>query len=174
MATAMTTPLLLTIDAAAEALSVSTRTVRRMIEAGYLQPVRIGRALRFSAADLRDWVDRQTAIANTDPGVAVLGETPCQLDRQPTPAAWTRGSPPHGRPGTHTYRRPRMTHQTIPEGQATHLAELHFNLARQLRQIAHEYSLYDSRHALIMRQAGAVDELGMAWLASSTPHRAAA
>lgn len=64
-----------------------------------------------------------------------------------------------------------MTHQTIPEGQATHLAELYFQLSGQLRQIAHEYGPYDSRRALLMRQAGAVDELGMAWLASSTPRR---
>ena len=64
----MTAPLLLTLERAAEALSVSPRTVRRLIDAGHLAPVRIGRSVRLSAVDLHAYVDRQIPRSNIAPG----------------------------------------------------------------------------------------------------------
>jgi excisionase family DNA binding protein len=53
-----TDPVLLTVAAAAEMLTVSVPTLRRMIAAGRTpQPVRLGRALRFRRADLLQWVE---------------------------------------------------------------------------------------------------------------------
>jgi excisionase family DNA binding protein len=49
----MPEPLALSLDAAAEALSVSPRIIRRLLNAGNLQRVRIGRAVRITAASLR-------------------------------------------------------------------------------------------------------------------------
>lgn len=43
---------LLTLDEAAGLLAVSVRTLRRMVDAGQIPSVRIGRARRFRAADL--------------------------------------------------------------------------------------------------------------------------
>jgi excisionase family DNA binding protein len=54
----MSEPLALTLAAAAEALSVSPRTVRRLLDAGDLASVRIGRALRVSAVSVRAFVER--------------------------------------------------------------------------------------------------------------------
>ena len=48
--------LLWTLDTAAEALSVSPRTVRRLLDAGDLDAVRIGRAVRVSVASVRSYV----------------------------------------------------------------------------------------------------------------------
>lgn len=45
--------LLLTIPDAADALSVSRRTVWRMLSAGELRAVRLGRAVRVRTADIR-------------------------------------------------------------------------------------------------------------------------
>jgi excisionase family DNA binding protein len=70
-------PLLLTLRGAA-ALSVSPRTVRRLLESGDFAPVRIGRAVRVSAADLAAYVDSRITRGNTAPGVAVPETTPCQ------------------------------------------------------------------------------------------------
>lgn len=61
-------PLLLTLDAAAEQLSVSTRTVRRLLGAGELIPVKIGRAIRVSTASVHAYVDRATTPSDNRPG----------------------------------------------------------------------------------------------------------
>ncbi|MGB5833282.1 MAG: helix-turn-helix domain-containing protein [Thiohalocapsa sp.] len=53
----MPEPLAITLYAAAEALSVSPRTIRRLLDAGDLQRVRIGRAVRVSTASIRSYVD---------------------------------------------------------------------------------------------------------------------
>ena len=50
-------PLLFTLNESARQLSVSTRTVRRMMERGELPWVRIGRAIRIPAKSLKKWVD---------------------------------------------------------------------------------------------------------------------
>jgi excisionase family DNA binding protein len=49
---------LLTIAAVQERLSVSRDTVGRLLAAGELTPVRIGRAVRVSDADLDDFITR--------------------------------------------------------------------------------------------------------------------
>jgi excisionase family DNA binding protein len=65
----MNAPLLLTLERAAEVLAVSPRTVRRLLDAGELAPVRIGRAVRVSAESLRGYVDRAIPESN-NPGRA--------------------------------------------------------------------------------------------------------
>ena len=90
----MTEPLLLTIAQAADCLSVSSRTVRRLIAAGELAPVKIGRALRLRVTDLQSYVDRPMTQSNIGPGVAVHGESTCH-DARPKRArerASTSGS----------------------------------------------------------------------------------
>jgi len=52
-----------TIDETAELLSVSVRTVRRLIESGALPVHRIGRAVRISDADIAAFL-----AANPGPG----------------------------------------------------------------------------------------------------------
>jgi excisionase family DNA binding protein len=49
-------PTLLTIDQTAEHLQVSTKTLRRWIDAGDLVAHRIGRQLRISASDLQTFI----------------------------------------------------------------------------------------------------------------------
>jgi excisionase family DNA binding protein len=49
-------PVLLTIEQAAETLQLSTRTVRRLIDAGDLIAHRIGRGWRISQDDLRTFI----------------------------------------------------------------------------------------------------------------------
>jgi len=49
-------PALLTLDQAAEVLQVSTKTIRRWIDAGELVAHRIGRQLRISEADLQSFI----------------------------------------------------------------------------------------------------------------------
>ncbi|MBK1722799.1 hypothetical protein CKO23_11145 [Thiocystis violacea] len=60
----MTEPLLLTLDHAAKRLSVSPRTVRRLIDARELLPVRIGRSLRVTADSVQAYVDRYIPVGN--------------------------------------------------------------------------------------------------------------
>lgn len=71
-------PLALTIAAAAEALSVSPRTVRRLIDRGELAPIRIGRSVRLSTEDLHAYIDRQKPRGHNANGVAVPGDTICR------------------------------------------------------------------------------------------------
>ena len=80
----MTAPLLLTLERAAETLAISARTVRRLIDAGELAPVRIGRSVRLSAADLTAYIDRQMTGSNIVPGVVVPGDSTCH-DARPRP-----------------------------------------------------------------------------------------
>ena len=49
-------PLLLTFEGAAEALGVSARTVRRMVDAGELPYIRIRGAVRLPCDALRAWI----------------------------------------------------------------------------------------------------------------------
>jgi excisionase family DNA binding protein len=51
LATRERLPRLLTVPEVAAGLRVSTKTVRRMVEKGEIQAVRIGRAIRISEAD---------------------------------------------------------------------------------------------------------------------------
>lgn len=50
-------PQLLTVEDAAIRLSVSTKSIRRWIEAGELPAVRLGRAVRVEEAAVADFID---------------------------------------------------------------------------------------------------------------------
>jgi excisionase family DNA binding protein len=52
--------LLLTCREAAEAMRVSTRTLFSLTRRGEIRSIRIGcRGVRYSPADLQEWIDRQ-------------------------------------------------------------------------------------------------------------------
>lgn len=70
----MSTPLLLAVDAAALALSVSRRTAYRLIAAGDLPTVRVRGARRIAESDLRKYVERLAARADTPQPAAVQEE----------------------------------------------------------------------------------------------------
>lgn len=52
---------LLTKDQVAELLQVSRRTVERMEESGELEPLRIGRMVRYRPADIEALISRKSA-----------------------------------------------------------------------------------------------------------------
>lgn len=52
----MTTPQLVPVDDLADALSVSTRTVWRLVERGTIPTYRVGRAVRFCVDEVIDAV----------------------------------------------------------------------------------------------------------------------
>ena len=87
----MDEPLALTLAAAARALSVSPRTVRRLLDAGELQRIRIGRAVRVTAASLRAYVDGHHALSDNPirAGQAVREESTCQESADKTRTAST-------------------------------------------------------------------------------------
>jgi excisionase family DNA binding protein len=63
-AKAMTDTLLWSLEEAARQLGgISTRTVRRLVEVGEIEPRRVGRRLLVSAASVRDFVDRLGSTA---------------------------------------------------------------------------------------------------------------
>ena len=52
-------PLLLTVDDVARLLSVSTRTVWRLLSKGeFPEPVRLGKVVRWRLAEIQFWIDR--------------------------------------------------------------------------------------------------------------------
>jgi hypothetical protein len=51
---------------------------------------------------------------------------------------------------------------------------MHFKLAQGYREIASEYGPHDGRRAMLMGNAGDIDEIGMAWLETYKPERIAA
>ena len=51
-------PRLLSVAAVAGRLQVSTKTVRRWVEAGKLRIHRLGRCVRISEADLQEFIDQ--------------------------------------------------------------------------------------------------------------------
>ena len=55
--------LLLTLPEAAKALSVASRTVRRLIERGELPKVKVGRCVRVPALAVQAWVDKEMTHA---------------------------------------------------------------------------------------------------------------
>lgn len=54
------TPMLLTARQAAQALSISERTLATYTKSGLLPVVRIGHSVRYSPDDLRDWIKKAT------------------------------------------------------------------------------------------------------------------
>ncbi len=86
----VTPPLLLTtLEGAAETLAISARGVRRLIDAGELAPVRIGRSLRVSAESLRRYVDRAIPESHTHPsaGPDVQERSTCRESANKTKTA---------------------------------------------------------------------------------------
>jgi excisionase family DNA binding protein len=59
-----TRPAFLTTDEVLDYLKVTSRTIYRLIKAGDLPAVRIGRQWRFRQSDLDAWLDRQQANTN--------------------------------------------------------------------------------------------------------------
>jgi excisionase family DNA binding protein len=55
-------PTLLSVDATAIELSVSTKTVRRLITSGALPSCRVGRLVRIRAVDLAEFVASGTGV----------------------------------------------------------------------------------------------------------------
>lgn len=62
------TRLLLTTREAAETLSISERTLWTLTNSGAVESVRIGRAVRYSVEDLRNYIERNRTgrIQNSD------------------------------------------------------------------------------------------------------------
>lgn len=56
--------LLLTPREAARALSVCEKTLWTLTQRGELPAVRIGRSVRYSVADLQDFIDRRKGVAD--------------------------------------------------------------------------------------------------------------
>ena len=53
-------PQLLKLDQVADALGVCARTVRRLVEKpNFPRPLRVGHAVRFDAADIAAYIERQ-------------------------------------------------------------------------------------------------------------------
>lgn len=97
----MTEPHLLTLAGAGAVLAVSARTVRRLIDAGDLPPVRIGRSLRVRSIDVRAYIDSRITPSDTGAGVAVPETTPCRDDNQGRRTAFTNArTRPAGGPAT--------------------------------------------------------------------------
>lgn len=59
-----TRPTFLTTDEVLDYLKVTSRTIYRLIKAGDLPAVRIGRQWRFRQSDLDAWLDRQRVHMN--------------------------------------------------------------------------------------------------------------
>jgi excisionase family DNA binding protein len=57
-------PSFLTTEEVLQYLKVNPRTIYRLIRAGELPAVRIGRQWRFRQSDLRDWIERQQSLAS--------------------------------------------------------------------------------------------------------------
>ena len=54
----MTDPLLINSPTAARMLCISQRTLWSLTDVGEIPVIRIGRAVRYSPADLQAWIDR--------------------------------------------------------------------------------------------------------------------
>ena len=63
------TKLLLTAREAAAALSISERTLWSLTDAGALNAIRIGRAVRYAVADLQAYIDRCRQRSLQSPGL---------------------------------------------------------------------------------------------------------
>ena len=109
---------LLTLRSAARALAVSERTVRRLVTAGTLPHVRIGRAVRITPEDLATWIDQR--ITGRDTGTEDHTETqqPCHAPDRTTSRASTSA---------------RGRHSGGPDGQTSTGAKLAALLAFPLR-----------------------------------------
>jgi excisionase family DNA binding protein len=64
-------PLLMSLKEAAQALSLSERTIWTLVHTGELPHVRVGRRLLFSRAALQSWIERQESTG--DPNSRAAG-----------------------------------------------------------------------------------------------------
>lgn len=55
--TSVNSPLLVTYEEAGRMLSLTTRTLRRMVASRDIPFLRVGRQIRFDPADLRKWIE---------------------------------------------------------------------------------------------------------------------
>ena len=58
---------LLTLEEAASILSLSPRTLSRLLHRGEIPTVRIGRLVRVRTSDIHSWVERQENILEAPP-----------------------------------------------------------------------------------------------------------
>lgn len=58
---------LLTLEEAASILSLSPRTLSRLLRRGEIPTVRIGRLVRIRTADIHSWVERQENLHDQPP-----------------------------------------------------------------------------------------------------------
>lgn len=58
---------LLTLEEAASILSLSPRTLSRLLRRGEIPTVRIGRLVRIRTADVHSWVERQEQTHDAPP-----------------------------------------------------------------------------------------------------------
>ena len=56
---------LYTVEQTAALLSVSTKTIRRIIKSGDIPHVRIGRSVRLKTQEIEDWVEKNTHYSDT-------------------------------------------------------------------------------------------------------------
>lgn len=78
-----TDKLLWSIPQTAESLSVSVRTIHRLVDAGTLPVVRVGRLVRIPAQAVREWIAQQAAVTHNKACVgpdARYGESKCPID----------------------------------------------------------------------------------------------
>jgi excisionase family DNA binding protein len=58
---------LLTLEEAASLLSLSPRTLSRLLRRGEIPTVRIGRLVRVRTSDIHSWVERQDELPDQSP-----------------------------------------------------------------------------------------------------------
>jgi excisionase family DNA binding protein len=58
---------LLTLEEAASLLSLSPRTLSRLLRRGEIPTVRIGRLVRVRTSDIHSWVERQDEMPDQSP-----------------------------------------------------------------------------------------------------------
>ena len=85
---------LMTAGEVAEALGVSSQTVRRLDRRGELPRVQIGRSTRYRPEDVACLIQQKLSIRDEDPtGRQGLVENPAGRDQQGSRAAWRRHHP---------------------------------------------------------------------------------
>jgi len=54
-----------TVNQTAGLLSVSTKTIRRLIKSGDIPYLRVGRIIRLSHKEIEDWIEKHTFYSDT-------------------------------------------------------------------------------------------------------------
>ncbi len=66
----------LTTEEVLEYLQINLRTVYRLIKAGKIPAIRVGRQWRFRKTDLDTWLTSQQASSTSGPGDQSIGQSP--------------------------------------------------------------------------------------------------